>query len=84
MGWVQLNPTSFTPLPASAEDLRTLAERVEGLEQRVDNLDERVVGSTAWLVQRARTVTLMTANEGMELLRWAVNRYDGRQGERRG
>jgi uncharacterized protein (UPF0335 family) len=41
MVWDHLNPTSFTPLPARAEDLRALIERVEALEQRVRELEIR-------------------------------------------
>jgi hypothetical protein len=61
-----------------------LEQRLATVERRLDDLDERVAGSTAWLVAQARTVTLMTANEGMELLRWALGRYDERHGARHG
>lgn len=57
-----------------------LERRMTDAERRLDDLDERVVGSTAWIVSQARTVTLMTPNEGMELLRWALRQYDVRHG----
>jgi hypothetical protein len=34
------------------------------------------IGSTAWLVARARTAVQMTADEGMALLRWALEQCD--------
>lgn len=41
MGWNEMAPTSFSPLPLYPEDLRALIERVEALEARVRELEAR-------------------------------------------
>lgn len=74
----------FMPQMATAEDLNRLTERVTTVEQQLADMDAKRIGSTAWLIAELRTVALMTANEGMEMLRWALARHDERQGGRRG
>lgn len=70
---------NFNPLPARAEDLERLAGRVTALEGRLADMDAGQFGSTAWLIREARTVVLMTPNEGLAHLRQVLRYYDRRR-----
>jgi hypothetical protein len=85
-GWGhdEMTGNELIPLPASAEDLTRLAERVKAVEQQLADMDAKRIGSTAWLLAELRTITMMSPNEGMLMLGWALARYDERHGERRG
>jgi hypothetical protein len=74
-----VDANQFTPMSATAEDLRQLAERVAAIEQRLDDQDDRKWGSTAWLIREVRTVVLMTPNEGIATLRVMLAQYDKAQ-----
>lgn len=75
----KIDASSFTPLPASAEDVRELARRLDILEHRIEEQDERQVGTTAWLIREVRTIALMTPNEGIKTLNIILHMYDKAQ-----